>query len=143
MIIPGIDETGHAVLEQLGAGERRRNANVLAFKGRFVRIHAVKQERLCVRLVGKAARELERCMQMAVDQPRRCHRVPAVDLAVSGIILGDFVRFADGDDLAAVNGDRSIADDAASTINGNQPIDAGDDQIDGFHAFLTYLLSPT
>ena len=62
------------MLEQLGRGERRRHAHVLAVERRLVGIHAVEQERLRVGLVGEPARELERGMQMTVDEARRRHR---------------------------------------------------------------------
>ena len=83
-------------------------------------------------------------MQMAVDEPRRYHRMPAVNLALAGVALGHLRRLADRDDLAAVDRNRGIADDAAAGIDGDQPVDIGNHQVDTLHADLAYLLpSPT
>ena len=133
MVVAGIDEAGDAVLEQFGGGERRRDAHVVGVERGLVGVHAVEQERLRVGLVGKPARELERRMQMAVDEARRRHGVAAVDGLLAGVVLGDLGRLADRDDLAALHGDRRIADDAAAGIDGDQPVDVGDDEIDGLH----------
>ena len=41
MVVARVYEAGHAVPEQLGAGQRRRHANVVAIQRRFVRVHAI------------------------------------------------------------------------------------------------------
>ena len=129
--------------EQLCSGECRRDANVVAVECRLVGIHAVEQERLRVRLVGQSARQLKRRMQVAVDQARRRHRVPAVHLAAGGIGFGDVVGLADGDNLAVLYGDRRIANDAAGGVDGYQPVDTGNHQVNALHVLAAYLLSPT
>ena len=133
VVVAGIDEAGDAVLEQFGRGERRRDAHVVAVERGLVGIHAVEQERLRVGLVGEPARKLERRMQMAVDEARRRHGVAAVDGLLAGVALRDLGRLADRDDLAAVHRDRRVADDAALRIDGDQPVDVLDDEIDGLH----------
>ena len=141
MIVAGIDEAGDAVLEQFGGGERGGEFDVLGVERGLVRIHAVEQERLGVGLVGEPARELERRMQVAVDVARRRHGVAAVDGAAGRILRGEIGGLADGDDLAGVDGDRRVADDAAAGIDGDQPADIGDEEINRLHAFHSDLNS--
>jgi hypothetical protein len=135
MIVAGIDEAGHAVTQQLRAGKRRRHPHVVGFERGLVGIHAVEQERLGIGFVGEPARELERRMQMAIDEAGRRHRGAAVDLALARVGLHEVSRLADRDDLAAVDRDRRIADDAAVRIHGDQPGDVGDDEINGLHGY--------
>ena len=143
MVIAGVDEAGDAVLEQFRRGERRRKAHVIAVERRFVRIHAVEQERLRVRLVRQPARKLERGMQVAVDEARRRHRIGGIDRPRGGIGLRYRGGLVDGDNLSAFHRDRRIAHDAAAGIDGNEPVDIGDDQINGLHVIPAYFFSPT
>src|SRR5262249_48163989 len=101
-----------------------------------VGIHAVEQEGLRIGLVGEPPRERERRMQMAVDEAGRRDGAAAVDLCSTGKALGYLSGLVDGDDLALVHGDRRIADNAALRVDGDQPIDIGDDEIDGLHVGL-------
>ncbi len=69
-------------------------------------------------------------MQVAVDEARRRHRIAGVDGAAAGIGLRDRRGLVDGDDLAALHRDRRITDDAAAGIDGDEPVNIGDDEID-------------
>jgi len=71
---------------------------------------------------------------MAVDEARRRNGVAAADGLLAGVALGDLHRLADRRDLAALHGNRRIADDAAAGIDGDQPVDIGNDKIDSLHA---------
>jgi hypothetical protein len=133
VVVAGIDEAGDAVPQKLGRRERRRHPHVVAFEGGLVGIHAVEQERLGVRFVGEPARELERGMQVAIDETRRRHRGAPIDAALCRVSGRQFRRLADRHDGAAVDGDRGIANDAAGAVHGDQPADIGDDEIDGLH----------
>ena len=124
------------MLEQLGRRQRGGNPHVVAFERRFVRIHAVEQERLRVGFVRQPARQRERRMQMAVDETGRRHGAAAVNHLLAGEPLRDLGRLVDGDDLALVYCDRCVANDAALGIDRDQPIDIGDEQVDGLHAGL-------
>src|SRR5437764_10102931 len=80
---------------------------------------------------------------MAVDEARRRDRVAAADGLLAGVAFGDLRRFANRRDLAALHGNGRIADDAAGGIDGDQPGDVGDDEIDSLHlrSSLLYLLT--
>src|SRR5882757_2992993 len=75
-------------------------------------------------------------MQMAIDEAGRGDGAAAVDQLPSGKALRDLGRLVDRDDPALVHRHRRIADDAALRIDGDQPIDVSDEQIDGLHAGL-------
>src|SRR6478609_5807584 len=77
-------------------------------------------------------------MQMAVDETRRRHGAATVNHLPAGEPLRDLSRLVDGDDLALVYCDRCVANDAALGIDRDQPIDLGDEQVDGLHAGLRY-----
>ena len=79
-------------------------------------------------------------MQMTVDKARRGYRPAAVNAALSGKSLGDLGRLADLDDLAFIHGDRRVADDAASGVDGNKPVDIRYQQIDRLHPWLRLLV---
>ena len=55
----------------------------------------------------------DECRWQSIEARRR-HRVAAVDGLLAGVALGDLGRLADRGDLAAVHGDRRVADDAAA-----------------------------
>ena len=80
-------------------------------------------------------------MQMAIDEAGRGDGAAAVDQLPSGKALRDLGRLVDGDDPALVHRHRRIADDAALRIDGDQPIDVSDEQIDGLHAGLRLRVS--
>src|SRR3954469_506215 len=82
-------------------------------------------------------------MQMAVDETRRRHGAAAVNHLLAGEPLRDLDRLVDRDDLALVYCDRCVANDAALGINRDQPIDIGDEQVDGLHAGLRLALQPS
>ena len=83
MVVAGVDEAGDAMLEQFRCRERRGNPHVVAVERRLIRVHAIEQERLRVGLVREAARELERGVQVAVDEAGRSHRAAAIDAALA------------------------------------------------------------
>ena len=83
-------------------------------------------------------------MQMTIDKARRGDRSAAVNAALARKALGDLGRLADLDNLAFAYRDRRIADDAASGVDGDKPVDIRYQQIDGLHApGSVYLFSPT
>src|SRR3954465_10798155 len=85
-------------------------------------------------------------MQMAVAEARRRPRVPAPEGLLARRALGDLRRLADRRDLAALHGNRRIADDAAAGIDGDQPGNVRDDKIDSLHlrsSLLACLLAST
>src|SRR4051812_47959745 len=85
-------------------------------------------------------------MQVAVDEARRRHGVPAADGLLAGVAFCNIRRLADRRDLAALHGNRRIADDAAAGIDGDQPGNVRDDKIDSLHlrsSLLACLLAST
>ena len=75
-------------------------------------------------------------MQMTVDETGRRHGAAAVNHLSAGEPLRHLGRLVDGDDPALVYCDRCVANDAALGIDRDQPIDIGDEQVDGLHAKL-------
>jgi hypothetical protein len=62
--------------------------------------------------------------RLSAKRNRRCYR--------RGLVARD--------KLSAIH---RIADDAAARIESNEPVDIGDNQINGLHMILGYLFSPT
>src|SRR5262249_37602942 len=109
---------------------------VVAVERRLVGIHAVEQKRLRIGLVGEPARELERRMQMAIDEAGRRDAVAAADGLPGGMTFRHLVSLADGDDLALMHCHRSVADDAALRIDCDQPVNVIDNEVDALHVYV-------
>src|SRR5262252_8813227 len=139
MIIAGINKACDAVPQQLGRRECCGYPHVVAIERRFVGIHALEQKRLVVRLVGEPARQLEGRMQMAIDEAGGRHGIAAVDAVPGRAARRDIGRFADRDDLAPIDCDRGVANDAAPGVHGDQPGDVGNDEVDELHGLFLFV----
>ncbi|OGA52667.1 MAG: hypothetical protein A3G24_19040 [Betaproteobacteria bacterium RIFCSPLOWO2_12_FULL_62_13] len=123
MIVPRLDVAGDPVAQHLYGREHDAGVNVVFPHRRLVGVHVLEQERLRVRFVRQAARELERGVQVIVDQPGCCHRALAVDDPVRAPCLLDRRSLADRCEFPVLHDDRSVADDTAIRVDGDQPVD--------------------
>lgn len=134
MIVARVDETGDAVAQQLGAGMRGGDLDVLALHRRLVRVHAVEQEGLRIGLVGEPAREVERRVEMAVDHAGGRDGAARIEGLRIGMRLNDRVRLADRNDPALGDRHARILDDAPRLVDRDEPADVADDEV-GFFRF--------
>src|SRR5215831_10105555 len=65
------------------------------------------------------------------------HGIAAVDAVPGGAPRRDIGRFADRDDLAPIDCDRGVANDAAPGVHGDQPGDVGNDEVDELHGLFS------
>src|SRR5262249_35463445 len=78
-------------------------------------------------------------MQMAVDETRGRNSRTTIDFLPGGVTRINVSRLTDRNDLAAINRDCRVANDATARVHGDQPGNVGDDEVDGLHGCSSFV----
>ena len=105
------------------------DVDIVRRHGAFIGKHVLEQEGAGAHLVGQTACQLEGRMQVAVDQAGGGDTIAGVEGVLACPRFLYVGRFADGGEFATLDGDGGIANDAALCIDGDEPVDAVDDQV--------------
>src|SRR5690606_34658195 len=117
---PGLGKAGRADLDHVGIGDQPREVDVLGLEAAFERDEIILPDRLLERtlagdLLQLAAQELLARVEMRIHEPGHSDAPAPVDDRVRGDAsrLG---TFADPDDLAVLDRDRTVIDDRVVSV---------------------------